>query len=107
MANTHYGLFSGSFTTDNVSGYRLNNGQAYLNKLIPIWNGTYFTQTPQQPNGAISNADSMWFNAVSNGIQYPPFMSQKPIKMYNDRTIKVENYNYYLNELVPTSVLEV
>lgn len=95
MANTHFGLFSGSFTPDNVSGYRLNNGEAYLNKLIPIWNGTYFTPTPQQPNDAISNADSMWFDAASNGIQYPPNQKENPVKMYNDRTIKVENYNYY------------
>lgn len=73
MAFTKFGLYAGSFTTDNVSSYRLNNGQAYLNKLIPIWNGTYYTMTPQQPNGAISNADSMFFNAVSNGIQFPPY----------------------------------
>lgn len=43
MAYTRYGLFAGSFTVDNVSGYRLNNKEAYLNKKIPIWNGTYYS----------------------------------------------------------------
>jgi len=95
MANTRYGLFAGSFSTDDVSGYRLNNQQAYLNKEIPIWNGTYFTQTPQQPNGAISNAESMWFNGVSNGMQFPPNQGQDAVKVYNDRLIQIETFDFY------------
>jgi hypothetical protein len=106
-AYTKFGLYAGSFTIDNVSSYRLNNGEAYLNKIIPIWNGTYYTQTPQQPNGALSNADSMWFNSVSNGIQFPPGMNHDPIQVYNDRTISVATYNYEQTNQVPTSVLNI
>lgn len=43
VANVPYGLYSGSFDIDNVSAIRLLNGEAYLNKLTPYWNGTYYT----------------------------------------------------------------
>lgn len=47
VAGAPYGLYSGSFSIDNVSGIRLLNGEAYLNKLTPTWNGTYYTNVTQ------------------------------------------------------------
>lgn len=79
IANTPFGLYSGSFTTDNVSQIRLLNGEAYLNRIQETWNGTDFSAVPQQPNDAISNAESNWFGSASNGVQFPPYMNQDPI----------------------------
>jgi hypothetical protein len=107
LAKTPFGLYAGSFTTDNVSAYRLLNGEAYLNKLTPIWNGTYYTQTPQQPSGALSNSESDWFDNASNGMQFPPFMNHDSLKVYSDRLITTETYNYEKTIQVPTSVLEI
>lgn len=36
----------------------------------------------------------MWFDAASNGMQFPPDMNKDGIKVYNERTIKIENYDY-------------
>jgi|LauGreDrversion4_2_1035121.scaffolds.fasta_scaffold322546_2 hypothetical protein len=46
VANATYNLYSGSLTTDDVSQVRLLNGQAYLNKITPIFNGTYSSMVP-------------------------------------------------------------
>ena len=46
VSDAPYGLYSGSFTLDNVSAYRLLNGEAYVNKITPVWNGTYFSNVP-------------------------------------------------------------
>lgn len=81
-------------TTDNVSQLRLLNGEAYLNKITPTWNGTYYTQVPQQPNGALSNADTQWFNGASNGIQFPPSMDDSPLEVYDERLIVTNTYDY-------------
>lgn len=107
LAKTPFGLYAGSFTTDNVSAYRLLNGEAYLNKLTPIWNGTYYTQTPQQPSGALANSESDWFDNASNGMQFPPNMNHDSLKVYSDRLITTETYNYEKTTQVPTSVLEI
>lgn len=47
VATAAYGLYSGSFATDDVCQVRLVNGEAYVNKVQNIWNGTYFTPIRQ------------------------------------------------------------
>jgi hypothetical protein len=71
------------------------NGEAYLNKITPTWNGTFYTNVPQQPNDALSNTDAAWFNGASNGIQFAPGLNQDPITVYNDRLINIDTFNYY------------
>ena len=107
VANAPYGLYSGSFSIDNVSAIRLLNGEAYLNKLTPFWNGTYYTYVPQQANDALSNADSNWFNLASNGIQFPPYMDKSPVTIYNDRLLMLEEYQYSGTNPIPTSEVQV
>lgn len=55
----------------------------------------------------MSNADSMWFNAASNGMQFPPHQQKTPLSYYNDRLIKVEDYYYSSTVQIPTSVLDI
>jgi hypothetical protein len=47
VSNTPFGLYSGSFTPDDVSQIRLLNGEAYLNRIQTVWNGTAFTRIAQ------------------------------------------------------------
>lgn len=49
----------------------------------------------------------MWFDAVSNGMQFPPNQGQDSVKVYNDRLIQIETFDYYDTTQVPTSVLDV
>jgi len=49
----------------------------------------------------------MWFNSVSNGIQFPPGMNHDSVSVYNDRTISIAKYNYDKTTQVPTSVLNI
>ena len=106
VAFTPYNLYSGSLTVDDVSQVRLLNGEAYANEITPTFNGTYFTNVPQQPNDALSNADSMWFNGASNGIQFPPSMDDSPLEVYDDRLIVTNQYNYIGEATIPTSSLQ-
>jgi hypothetical protein len=39
IKNATYGLYTGSFATDDISKIRIVNGQAYVNKLFKLWNG--------------------------------------------------------------------
>lgn len=107
MAHTPYCLYSGSFSTDNVSAIRTLNGQAYINKVTPVWNGTYFSNVTQQPNDGLSNSNSAWFNLTSNGLQFPPYMDKSSVKVYNDRLLMSETYDWSKIEVIPTSDLQV
>lgn len=107
VATADYGLYSGSFTTDDVSTYRLVNGEAYVNKVQNIFNGTYYTPVRQQPNGTVGFSDAQFYQTATNGIQFPPDMDDSDITVYDDRLIYIDTYNYVKQTTVPTSSLKL
>ena len=107
VATADYGLYSGSFTTDDVSTYRLVNGEAYVNKIQNIFNGTYYTPVRQQPNGTVGFSDAQFYQTATNGIQFPPDMDESAVTVYDDRLIYIDTYNYAKQTTVPTSTLKL
>ncbi len=83
------------------------NGEAYVNKIFQNWNGTFYTNVPQQPNDVLSNEDSYYFNTASNGIQFPPAMNQSAISVFDDRLITINNYYYSKTKQYTPTVLDI
>ena len=88
------GLYTGSYSTDNVSAIRLVNDVAYVNKVVPVWNGTYFTDVAQQEGGALTYAEANMFNSCSNGMQFPPYLDQKSVQVYDMHNLQINEYKY-------------
>lgn len=55
----------------------------------------------------MSNVDSDWFNGASNGMQFPPYMDQSPVQVYNDRLIVTNTYNYEKQTTLEPSSLKI
>lgn len=107
VSTSQYGLYSGSFETSDVCQYRLVNGEAYVNKIQNIWNGTYFTPIRQQPSGNVGFSTAQFFETATNGIQFAPAMNESDVQVYDDRTIYIDTYAYVRQDKVPTSDLKL
>ena len=46
VSNAVYGVYTGSNGVDEIGEVRTVNEEAYVNKIINVWNGTYFSAVP-------------------------------------------------------------
>ena len=63
-----YGVYTGSNGIDEIAEVRTVNEEAYVNKIINVWNGTYFSAVPQNPDGDIGMKNAVWLDGASNGM---------------------------------------
>lgn len=61
-------MYTGSNGIDEIAEVRTVNEEAYVNKIINVWNGTYFTAVPQNPDGDIGMKNAVWLEGSSNGM---------------------------------------
>lgn len=74
-----------------------------MNKLTQVWNGTYFTETPQQPSGNLGFEEALMFNGTTTGMQFPPREwsgaswnadGTKDLVVYDPHLMQVSTYKY-------------
>jgi len=87
------GMYTGSLSLDSIGQVRILNGEAYVNKLQQVWNGTYFSDVPQNPDGKIGMTHGQQFKGAGNGMQFPPFVdTDSPVEVYDSRLVKIVEY---------------
>lgn len=84
----------------------MTNDEAYTNRIVPIWNGTYVTPVTLNPDGSVGFASAQKFDGVSNGMQFPPYMDNSNIQVFDSRTVQVNTYkeNTYNGDVVTGGV---
>jgi hypothetical protein len=93
LVNTSYGMFTGALGQTEIGQLRLINNAAIVNRREVVWDGQQYTEiTVNRPtNGSM---DSIILEDVSYGMQFPPSMTQDPIKVYNAHTLDIDHYEY-------------
>ena len=90
-----WGIYTGSLGDEKIGQVRLMNGEAYVNKLDQVWNGTFFSDVPQLPDMTIGMKNADWFNGASNGLQFPPFLNtDSDIQVFDNRLVKKVTYSH-------------
>lgn len=51
QSSVNYGMYTGSNGEDEIGQLRIINGQAYVNKLVNVYNGLDLVSVPQQDPG--------------------------------------------------------
>lgn len=93
VAEAWYGLYTGSNLLNQTSIVRIVNEEAYTNRIVPVWNGTYVTPVTLNPDGSVGFATAQGFTGVSNGMQFPPYMDEDPVKIYDTRSVQINTYD--------------
>jgi len=109
VAESWYGVYTGSNLLSQTSRVRILNDEAYTNRIVPIWNGTYYSNVTLNPDGSVGFAQAQMFGeSTSNGIQFPPFMDENvPIMVYNERNIEVNTYTHVSSSKIGSNSLQV
>jgi hypothetical protein len=68
IAEAYWGIYTGSNLINQTSVVRILNEEAYTNRIVPIWNGTYYTPVNLNPDGSVGFASAQFFHSASNGI---------------------------------------
>ena len=89
VAEAWYGIYTGSNLLNQTSRIRIINEEAYTNRIVPVWNGTYITPVTLNPDLSVGFSSAKMFGeSTSNGIQFPPFMDKNvPLQVYNERLV--------------------
>ena len=89
------GMYTGSLSLDSIGQVRILNDEAYVNKAQQVWNGTYFSEVPQNPDGTIGMEGAQMFKGAGNGMQFPPFVdTDSPVEVYDSRLVKIVEYSH-------------
>ena len=107
MAEAWYGAYTGSNLLNQTNVLRIANLEAYTNRIVPVWNGTYITPVTLNPDGSVGFATSEFFADATNGIQFPPFMDGSPVRVYDSRLIQISTFNLGDSAEVGENGLEV
>ena len=95
VAEANYGLYTGSHGLDEIGEIRLINGEAYVNKITRVWNGTYFTDVPQNPDGTTGMKHAVWLDGVGNGMQLPPFVdTDSKLEIFDTKLIAKTTFTH-------------
>lgn len=71
------------------------NGEAYVNKAVQVWNGTYFTEVAQLPDGTIGMKHADFFDEYANGMQFPPLKDAgDDLKVYDSKTVRKMKFDH-------------
>ena len=88
-------MYTGSNGVDEIAEVRTVNEEAYVNKIINVWNGTYFSAVPQNPDGDIGMKNAVWLDGASNGMQFPPFVdTDSTLSIFDSRNIQKVSYKH-------------
>lgn len=68
VSDAIYGVYTGSNLLNQTSVVRLCNAEAYTNRIVPVWNGTYTTPVTLNPDASVGFASAQFFQATSNGM---------------------------------------
>lgn len=61
VAEAEFGVYTGSNLLSETSRVRIINEEAYTNRIVPIWNGTYESQVTLNPDGSVGFAQAQMF----------------------------------------------